>query len=352
MSLILKILLTLILLPLIYLSSVRLVSQFIVPTDSSSLWTTPSPALYYSAETLPHVLQRLSMLDPLSFGYRILLARSLMAADNPKAAEAIRGAIRVSVVDPEGWVLSGTLQGREGRIEQGVTAFEKAASLDPGRPATFLEEGLYLFDVLPFIPEEKRPLYRSLAELDLDLSLKLAPALAASPHLCLAMAFLLAEKGDKGGAVSYLKRVSLASPINWPLGVRKLALCFVLGERVDALFTWKRILPPKDLSTAQLALIETELQKYSIPEFAYFLADIHVLQGKLDVAQKELTSLVSFQPNVPDYRLALGNVYDKLGRYREAHLSYAKVLELSPSNQEAKRKVIEYYARGKREEGR
>jgi Flp pilus assembly protein TadD len=37
-------------------------------------------------------------------------------------------------------------------------------------------------------------------------------------------------------------------------------------------------------------------------------------------------------------------VYEKQGLRREARLCYEKALELSPANQEAKKKVLEYYS--------
>ncbi len=172
-----KIFLTFLLLSLIYLSGVRLFSQFIIPTDFSSLWATPSPATYYRPEVLPSVLKRLSLLDPLFFDYKILLARSLMVTNSYTTDKAIRRAISVAAVDPEGWVLSGMFQGKQGRIESGATAFEKAISLNPGRPATYLQRGFYLFDALPSIPADLRPLYRNLADLSLNLSLNLDPSL-------------------------------------------------------------------------------------------------------------------------------------------------------------------------------
>lgn len=345
MSLLLKVLVTFLLLPLICLSGVRLFSQFIIPTDLSSLWATPSPATYYRPEILPSALKQLTVLDPLSSDYKTLLARSLMTTNNPSTEESIRRAIDVSVVNPEGWVLSGMFQGKPGRIESGAAAFEKAVSLNPSRPATYLEQGLYLFDALPSVPVDLRALYRNLADLSLNVSLNLDPALIANPRLCLAMAEVAAEKGHTGRAVSWLKRAVVQPPVNWPFAIKKMALCFSLGEGVEALSTWKNVFVPKNLSSAQLGLIETEIKKYPIPDFAYFLADLYVFQGKLDFAQEELASLVAVRPNVAHYRMALGDVYEKLQRYREARLCYEKALELSPANQEAKRKVMEYYGR-------
>jgi hypothetical protein len=46
---------------------------------------------------------------------------------------------------------------------------------------------------------------------------------------------------------------------------------------------------------------------------------------------------------VADYRIALRDVLEMLVRRREAGLCYKKALELSPANEEAKKKVIAYY---------
>ena len=209
MSLLVKILATLFVLPLLYLSGVRLVSQLILPTDSSSLWATPSLDACPRSEAPSFVPRILSLLDPLSSDYKTLLARTLVGQNDPDANAAIRGAVKVSAVDPEGWVLSGRLSGKQGEVDRGFAAFEKALFLNPARPSTYLEAGLCLCDALPPFPADRRALYRGLAEFNLHLSLNLDPALAANPRLCLAAASILAEKGDAGRAVFWLRRTLL-----------------------------------------------------------------------------------------------------------------------------------------------
>lgn len=349
MSLLLKILVAFLLLPLIYLSGVRLFSQLIIPTDFSSLWGTPSPAAYYRPEILPSVLKQLSLLDPLSSDYKTLLARSLLVTNNPNIADkAIGKAINVAVVNPEGWVLSGTFQGKQGRIENGATAFEKAVSLNPGRSATYLDQGLYLFDALPSVSAELRPLYRNLAELSLNLSLSLDPALSIDPQLCFAMASIATDKGDTGRAVSWLKRAVVQPPVDWPFAIKKMALCFSLGEAVEAIFLWKKVFIAKNLSGGDIELIERELKKYRLPDFAFFLAQVHIHENKTELAEEELISLITIKPNVADYRILLADLNERLGHYREARVQYEKALELSPANQQAKKKVIECLVKANR----
>jgi len=339
-----RILLTFLLSILVYLSGVRCFSELVIAIDSSSLWTCPSPAAHYTPETLLLILQRLSMLDPLSSAYKTFLARSLMAINDPNADRSVRGAVCVDAINPEAWVLRGEVEGKHGRIDEGLARCEKALSLNPSRPETYLRTGLYLSDALPEIPEEKRFLYRNLAELNLNLSLALDHALVSDPHLCLALGSISAEKGDTNRAVFWLKRTVIQPPVDWPFAIKKLALCFALGERVEAISTWKKILADESLSPPEMGVIEVEAKKSVLQDFNYLLADLHVRQGRLDLAQEELSSLVVARPRVADYRLALGEVYEKQGLRREARLCYEKALELSPANQEAKKKVLEYYS--------
>jgi Tfp pilus assembly protein PilF len=46
---------------------------------------------------------------------------------------------------------------------------------------------------------------------------------------------------------------------------------------------------------------------------------------------------------VAEYRLALADVYEKRGKPGDALVQYEKALGLSPTNQHAKSKMIEYY---------
>ncbi len=338
--------LTCFLLTLVYLSGVRGVSQLVVATDSSSLWTSPSPKASYKPERLPVILRRLSMLDPLSSAYLMLLARSLMTIDDPDAARSAAGAVRMDAINPAAWVLCGELEGRYGRTDEGFARCEKALSLNPSRPETYLRTGLYLWAALPSLHGDQRSLYRNLAEMHLDLSLALNDALASEAHLGLALASIAAEKGDRRRAASWLKRTVIEPPVDWPFAIKKLALCFEVGEQVEAIAAWKKLVRDETLSPLKIRVIEAEIEGCEVPDFAYLRADLHVRQGRLDLAREELSSLVAARPYVADYRLALGEVYEKLGLRREAMICDEKALELSPASQEAKKKVVEYYGKG------
>ena len=112
---------------------------------------------------------------------------------------------------------------------------------------------------------------------------------------------------------------------------------------MEAISTWRTLFVPSNLSPARIQLISSELAKYSVPDFGFMRADIDVLHGRFDSAQRELSALASLRPTVADYRIALGEVYEKLGRGDQARICYEKALELSPANQKAKRKVVEYF---------
>ncbi len=158
------------------------------------------------------------------------------------------------------------------------------------------------------------------------------------------MAEIAAEKGDRSKAISYLKRVALEPPVDWPLAIKKLALCFSLGEGVEAISSWKKLFRPTELSAPGLKNLESEIRKYTVPEFAYLLAQVHIAQGKYDRALEELKGLVSTKKETAEYTIALASVYERLSNYREASRLYEDALRLSPANQEVKRKVLEYYS--------
>ncbi len=287
------------------------------------------------------------MLDPLSSGYRSFLSRCMVFQDDAAADKWIARATRLNVVDPENWVLAGILEVRRGRGDEGLAAFEKAVFLNPTRPASYFDAGVSLFENLPILPAGRRAFFRDLAQTDLAHSLNLSDFYRQDPNLCMASATILAEKGDTLNAALWAKRIVLPSPVYWPFAVEKLALCFSLGERVEAISEWRNIFISANLTPAQVQLISSELNKYSVPDFDFMRAEIALLEGKLDSARRLLSTLVTVRANVVDYRIALGNVDEKLGQQDEARLCYEKALELSPANQEAKSKLVQIYGRGK-----
>ena len=116
-----------------------------------------------------------------------------------------------------------------------------------------------------------------------------------------------------------------------------MALFFELGEGVKAMSIWRNRFNPKELTAQELESLGSEIGKYKVPEFAYFLAQIHMAQGKYDQALKELTNLVSKKSEVAEYKVALASAHERLGNHGEASRLYEEALRLSPANQEAKK---------------
>ena len=90
-------------------------------------------------------------------------------------------------------------------------------------------------------------------------------------------------------------------------------------------------------------LLEKEIRKQEAPDFRYLVAQILRYRGDKEGALKELLALTALKAHVPDYRLALAMLYEETGDRTAALKAYEEILELSPSNEQAKRKVIEYY---------
>jgi tetratricopeptide (TPR) repeat protein len=335
--------LTLVLSVCIYLSGVRLVSQVILPTDVSSLWETPLAEAYQREGTLQGVTKVLSMIDPFSCDYAILQSRSLLATDRSLARQVSRKALAVGLAEPESWVAAGMAAVKDGGVQEGLALYERAVSLDPDRAGTRFHVGLALSDCLPSVRPANRELYRNLAELNLMMAATLAPFFSTDPRLCLALAELRAEEGDKKGAVAWARRISAKPSIDWILTARKMAVCFSVGENVEAVSTWRKA-RSCGISSREAEQIRKEIQKYrSIPDFAYILADLYGLRGDFHLARKELQKLVALRPNIAEYWLALGDTLRKLGCHDEAGDCYEKALVLSPANEDARRKVVEYY---------
>jgi len=91
---------------------------------------------------------------------------------------------------------------KQGEVDRGFAAFEKALFLNPARPSTYLEAGLCLCDALPPFPADRRSLYRGLAEFNLHLSLNLDPALAANPGCAWPRPRFSLKKGTRAGPSS------------------------------------------------------------------------------------------------------------------------------------------------------
>lgn len=340
--------LALVLLASMYISGVRFLSQIILPTDTSSLWVTPRPDLQYREDTLQRVTRALSLTDPFSSDYATLHSRSLLATDRSGVREAVKRAMMVDAASPESWVVAGMAALKEGNVSEGIAHFQRATSLDPDRPFTRYEVGLALHDSLRSVPAGARELYRNLAELNLSMAVSSVPAFSADPRLCLALAEIRAEAGDKKNAIAWAREIPVQPPIDWITVIGRIAVCFSVGENPEAISTWKKA-RSFGISLTEAAQIRREARKYpSIPDVAYVLADLCTREGDLAPARARLEGLTKARPNVAEYRLALGDALRRLGRYDEAAVCYEKAMELSPANAEARNKVVEHYGRAGR----
>lgn len=339
---VIRILSIVILLPLLYTAAVRLVGQIIVPTDTSSLRETAhAPA----AKASPRTLRLLAALDPLNSDYPYLLAEGLGASDPAGAGRLNRSAIDRAPLSPRYWIQNGWIKARGGNLSQAYRSFEQAIWLDPRDAAAYAQQGLFLFQSAPFVDPQKGAVYRMTAQQSLELAGRYDPTLLQNPAVAFVLASIHYEKGETDKARMILRKADDAPVTHLPFLVRKWALHFQLGDTKKPLAQWTMVFHGNKLSPGQLARLVTEMKRYSVPDFAYFTGQIHLQAGETELARDELASLVVLRPNVADYRLALGDVYERLGKRADALVQYEKAVELAPSNQYARSKMIEYYKR-------
>ena len=332
----------LLVLPLIYLSCVRLVSQFIVSTDVSSLWGAP----VRPARATSHSLAVLARLDPFTPDYPYRMADRLSGEDPVEALRLNRKAISLSVLSPQYRIQKGKLDAQRGNFREAFQSFEKAIFLDPGDVDAYVQKGLFLFfQVLPNVESERKGDCLAMAEQSLSLAAKYDPYLLRSPPLAFVLASIYSERGDQDEARAILQKADESVGPDLKFLVRKWALHFQLGDTKRPISQWDHLFREGKLTPGELTTLADEMVKFTIPDFSYFMAQIHLQRGETDMALQKLSSCVSARPHVAEYRLALGDVYEKLGKSRDALIQFEKALELSPTNQFAKSKVIEYYKR-------
>ncbi len=393
-----RIVLTIMILSVLYLAGVRFISQLIISTDRSSLFATtlgnilstpqvfnlsatsriqdsrvqgqgtndPSFLLAGTSATRPALsgvhapqpstfrdstlktqritLKTLCILDPFNADYQYLLARELTREGLASAEARARQAVRLSAVDPKNWLLLGWVQGKKGFIEKGYAAFDRAVMLDPKRPDSFAQQGMYLYQVWLHADAKEKSLYHTLAFLSFRTALELDRRFYWDPNVNTAVASLYQSSGSPAHAINILAGLPDNVVLGWPLTFQRMALFFELGEGVKAISTWKKQFNRKALSPQELESLEREIRTYNIPEFAYPLAQVHIAQGKLDAALSELTGLVAKKRESAEYKITLASVYEHLGNHKEAARLYEEALRLSPANQEAKKKVMQYYS--------
>jgi tetratricopeptide (TPR) repeat protein len=354
-----KISLTIILLPLLYMSIARFAGQFMVSTDNSSLFRTDltnalfnpvipdltkDPASSASSK-FPSIFATVLSLDPFNGDYWYLAALDTIKTDVQTAENQIQHAIGASMIDPKNWVLRGWIEGKRGFIDQGRQFLDTAIMLSPMRASSHAQQGIYLYQMWLNADASKKDLYEMPATLSLIKALELDKNLYLNPYVNTALAELYMTDKSQPYATSVLTVIPNDQFIGWPMTIKRLALFFELRDAVKALTMWRKQFNPKKLSPEDLQVIEAEIGKYRAPELAYPLAQIHVAQGKFSEALKELTSLVSARAESAEYKIALASVHEHMGNRAVAGRLYEEALRLSPANQEAKGKVIEYYGR-------
>lgn len=325
---------------LFYLSMTRFASQLVISTDESSLWIND---LESRSGSSPRTLRLLATLDPYSADYPYLLAKKRMPTDLPQARTALAGALQNSPADPKLWVLSAWMEGRAGHFEQAMKNFDKAILLDPSRPDSYAEQGVFIADMLPHLDPGKKLLHLSLAEENILVAAKLDRRILTEPHVALALALIHRQKGENTQALRTLRNITGIDELDLHSLMRKWSLQFDLGDSRGPANDWRRLFTPGSGIATDIALLEKEIRNQSAPDFRYFLAQVLKYRGDKEGAMKELTTLTTLRPHVPDYHLALALLYEETGNRPAALKTYEHVLELSPSNEEAKRKVIEYY---------
>ena len=324
---------------LFYLSMVRFASQLVVATDESSLWINDlESGSYY-----PNTLRILSFLDPFSSDYRYLLTKNVMITDLPQARATLAGALKNSPADPKLWLLSAWIEGRSGHFEQAMKNFDKAILLDPSRPDSYAQQGVFITAMLPYLDPEKKPFHHSLAEENILLAGKLDRRILSEPHVALALSSIYWEKGENAKALRVIRNITDIDSLDLTSLMRKWALQFDLGDAKGPVADWNRLFIPGSGIGADINLLEKEIRKQSAPNFRYSLAETLRYRGDKKGAMKELSALLALKANVPDYRLALASLYEETGDRTAALKAYEDVLRLSPSNEQAKRKVIEHY---------
>ena len=324
---------------LFFFSMTRFASQLMLTTDESSLWINDLE----SAGSRPGTLRFLSALDPFSADYRYLLARKTMAADPSQAQSALAGALKNSPADPKLWVLSAWMEGQSGHFDKVMKNFDRAILLDPSRPDSYAEQGVFIAGMLPHLDPGKRLLHLSLAEENILVAAKLDRRILSEPHVALALSYIYRQKGENTQALRTLRNITGIDQLDLLSLMRKWSLQFDLGDSRGPATDWSRLFIPGSGIAADIALLEKEIRKQSAPDFRYFLAQVLRSRGDKEGAMKELTALTALRPHIPDYHLALATLYEETGNRPAALKTYEHVLELSPSNEQAKRRVIEHY---------
>jgi tetratricopeptide (TPR) repeat protein len=227
--------------------------------------------------------------------------RALQQAQLDKAADDFQAAVQLAPDLAEAHLNLGLVRNRQGKLEKAIESFEKALQLKSSLPGVHAALGIDLLALGK--PGEAVPHLEKALEADPN---------NAEVNRFLGMAYL--EEGDLHGGIARLE-VALKSKPN------DAELLFSLGRAY------------KNLS-AQLFDQITRTAPES-PRAHQLAAESHALSGRLGEAVKEYRRVLELNPNLPDIRLALGDLYMDAADYAGAEEAFRQELQVAPANPEA-----------------
>ncbi|MCD6309573.1 MAG: tetratricopeptide repeat protein [Candidatus Eremiobacteraeota bacterium] len=228
----------------------------------------------------------------------------------------------------------------EHRVESAMKNFKKALRLSPGDPSLYSDLGYYYVE--HHLGEEKAEAAFKKA---LELSPDYVPALAGLGRLyCSILQYDRAEK--------YLKKALSLDP-NFDLGhIFMGEVLFRKGKYPEAEAEYKKaiVVSPDnpnnyfelgefyyDLGEFDRALATYRKGKVANPENRYsrigalrVLAQVHIVRGDFDKAEKNLEELVRLDSENAPTRTVVGDLYFEQNRHESAEKEYLAALEANP----------------------
>jgi tetratricopeptide (TPR) repeat protein len=227
--------------------------------------------------------------------------RALQQAQLEKAADDFQAAIRLAPDLAEAHLNLGLVQNRQGKLEKAIESFEKALQLKPSLTGVHAALGIDLLALGK--PGEAVPHLEKALEADPN---------NAEVNRFLGMAYL--EEGDLHRGIARLEIALKSKP-------KDAELLFSLGRAY------------KNLSTQLFDQITRAAPES--PRAHQLAAESHALLGRLEEAVKEYRRVLELNPNLPDIRLALGDLYMDAANYAGAEEAFRQELQVAPTNPEA-----------------
>jgi Flp pilus assembly protein TadD len=313
-----------------------------LPTDSSILWDDPSPGW------TPGQLRQALHVEPWQPDYGYHLARLL--ADGDAASERrLERSLYWQPLDPRFWILKGQMLSSQGRIGEAASAMKKALALDPQRAESFFDVGIWRLGLSQVLPEPQAGAQAVLAEIALRKALSLWPEWRRDAAVAAPLADLLAGRGAVEEAAEIMGRLSTPhiqelAPGLW---LMTLALMSRTGEEKRAFSLWETRWPGLSLGLDELERLWGDMGHgvISTPFERYMYARIAQRLGHWESAAEIFAELAAKSPDDPRYYLALGEIWERMGRSQEALAAYEKVLELDPMHPTARAYLVHHYGK-------